>query len=121
MNTFFNKIDEIIKKTREGNMTWRISVDYSKKVYTHTRSSRITLIYETAISDSYTLALSIGRKEEWADVVERLVECDFFELFIFQGKELLSYFSSDDFRNDLTMRELSDVVRFSMLKNINIE
>lgn len=121
MNSFLNKINKLISNTRSGKTFWTISDTFTKKVYEHTRTSHITLIYETKISDTHVIVLTIGKKEIWNDMLERLVYCDFFEIFIFQGKDLLSYFSSDDFGNDLSMRELADVVRFSMLDDIDFD
>ncbi len=121
MNTFLNIITTLTSKTRASKIEWCISDDYYKKIVKHSRATKVTLIYETTISSGNTCILTIGQKGEWNEAFEQEFSLDFYELFFFLHDDLLTYVSSDDLGNNLSLRELADVVRFSMVKNIFID
>ncbi len=118
MNTILNTITTLTSKTREGKIEWRISDEYYRKTVKHSRATNVTLVYEATISSFNTCILTIGQKGEWNEAFEQEFSLDFYELFILLNGDLLTYVSSDDLGNNLSLRELADVVRFSMAKSI---
>ena len=118
MNTFLKKITTLTSKTRENKIEWRISDEHYRKIVKHSRATKVTLVYEAVISSGNTCILTIGQKSEWNEAFEQGIDFDFYELFFLLHDELLTYVSSDDLGNDLSLRELADVVRFSMAKDI---
>lgn len=118
MNTILNTITTLTSKTRAGKIDWCISDVHHRKVVNNSRATKVMLVYEAAISSGNTCILTIGQKGEWIDALEQEISMDFYELFFFLHDDLLTYVSSDDLGNNLSLRELADVVRFSMAKSI---